>query len=331
MNTPKTHSFRIANMDCASEESEIRHALNDVAGIQRLQFNLVEKQLDISADDLALEKAIKAIRGAGFKPKEVLSSENNEDMDAAIPAGFWAGWGKLIAALLLAFVAEGLDFAWPGVLPAKITGMALAVTAIALSGFSIYGKGLHALRQGRLNISALMSVAVTGAFIIGQWPEAAMVMALYSVAEAIEARAVDRARGAIKSLMAMVPEDADVQQPDGSWRRVLSKDVALGTVVSASRRAIPTGWHREAGTWRGGSIARNGESIPVDKTIGDAIFAGTINQVGELEVQVTAPASDGTLARIIHAVEEAQSSRAPTQRFVDQFASYYTPACSSWH
>ena len=80
-------------------------------------------------------------------------------MDAAIPAGFWAGWGKLIAALLLAFVAEGLDFAWPGVLPAKITGMALAVTAIALSGFSIYGKGLHALRQGRLNISALMSVA----------------------------------------------------------------------------------------------------------------------------------------------------------------------------
>ena len=231
MNTPKTHSFRIANMDCASEESEIRHALNDVAGIQRLQFNLVEKQLDISADDLALEKAIKAIRGAGFKPKEVLSSENNEDMDAAIPAGFWAGWGKLIAALLLAFVAEGLDFAWPGVLPAKITGMALAVTAIALSGFSIYGKGLHALRQGRLNISALMSVAVTGAFIIGQWPEAAMVMALYSVAEAIEARAVDRARGAIKSLMAMVPEDADVQQPDGSWRRVLSKDVALGTVV----------------------------------------------------------------------------------------------------
>ena len=123
-----------------------------------------------------------------------------------------------------------------------------------------------------------------------------MVMALYSVAEAIEARAVDRARGAIKSLMAMVPEDADVQQPDGSWRRVLSKDVALGTVVSASRRAIPTGWHREAGTWRGGSIARNGESIPVDKTIGDAIFAGTINQVGELEVQVTAPASDGTLA-----------------------------------
>lgn len=87
------------------------------------------------------------------------------------------------------------------------------------------------MRQGRLNISALMSVAVTGAFIIGQWPEAAMVMALYSVAEAIEACAVDRARGAIKSLMAMVPEDADVQQPDGSWRRVLSKDVALGTVV----------------------------------------------------------------------------------------------------
>ncbi len=89
--------------------------------------------------------------------------------------------------------------------------MALAGVAIALAGFSVYGKGLSALRQGRLNINALMTVAVTGAFLIGQWPEAAMVMALYAIAEAIEARAVDRARSAIKSLLALAPEQAEVR------------------------------------------------------------------------------------------------------------------------
>ena len=98
--------------------------------------------------------------------------------------------------------------------------MALAAAAIALSGFSVYGKGLAALRQGRLNINALMTVAVTGAFLIGQWPEAAMVMALYAIAEAIEARAVDRARGAIKSLLALAPEQAEVRQDDGNWVRM---------------------------------------------------------------------------------------------------------------
>jgi Cd2+/Zn2+-exporting ATPase len=93
----------------------------------------------------------------------------------------------------------------------------VAAIAIWLAGFDVYKKGLTALRHGRLNINALMTVAVTGAFAIGQWPEAAMVMALYAIAEAIEARAVDRARNAIKGLLAMAPEEASVRQADGSW------------------------------------------------------------------------------------------------------------------
>ena len=95
--------------------------------------------------------------------------------------------------------------------------MALAVVAIWLAGISTYSKGLAALRHGHLNINALMTVAVTGAFLIGQWPEAAMVMALYAIAELIEARAVDRARNAIKSLLDLTPDTAEVRQPDGTW------------------------------------------------------------------------------------------------------------------
>jgi Cd2+/Zn2+-exporting ATPase len=186
---------------------------------------------------------------------------------------------------------------------------------------------MAALRQGRLNINALMSVAVTGAFLIGQWPEAAMVMALYAIAEAIEARAVDRARGAIKSLLALSPEQAEVRQENGGWLRIGVKSVALNSVVRiAPGERVPLDGTVLAGQSAVDQSPVTGESLPVDKGPGDEVFAGTINQASALEIRVTSAASDSTLSRIIKAVEEAQATRAPTQRFVDQFAAIYTPA-----
>jgi Zn2+/Cd2+-exporting ATPase len=154
-----------------------------------------------------------------------------------------------------------------------------------------------------------------------------MVMALYAVAEAIEARAVERARQAITSLMALAPDEAEIRQSDGRWQRVPASAVAIGDVV----RVRPGERLPLDGTVLSGESAINqapitGESLPVDKGPGDGVFAGTINQGGALEIQVTAPASLSTLARIIQAVEEAQASRAPIQRFVDRFAARYTPA-----
>ena len=321
------HRFRIANMDCASEESEIRRALDGVAGIRGLQFNLGDRELTIAAEDHALRLALDAIRKAGFKPEPLGVEDKSDGATAAAPTGFWASWGKLIAALGLAVAAEGLAFAFPDSWPAKALGMALAAVAIALAGFSVYGKGLSALRQGRLNINALMTVAVTGAFLIGQWPEAAMVMALYAIAEAIEARAVDRARNAIKSLLALAPEQAEVRQGDGSWTRVGVKAVVVdATVRIRPGERVPLDGVVTLGQSAIDQSPVTGESLPIDKAPGDEVYAGTINQSAALEFRVTAPASDSTLARIIHAVEQAQSSRAPTQRFVDRFAAIYTPA-----
>lgn len=193
--------------------------------------------------------------------------------------------------------------------------------------FGTYRKGLAALRAGRLNINALMTVAVTGAFLIGQWPEAAMVMALYAIAEAIEARAVDRARNAIRSLLALAPEEADVRQADGSWARTAAKAIAVGSIVRVrpGERFALDGVV-SYGTGAVDQAAVTGESIPVDKAPGDEVFAGTINAASELQIRTTAPAGDTLLARIIQAVEQAQGSRAPTQRFVDRFAAIYTPA-----
>ena len=322
------NTFRIASMDCAVEESEIRRVAEPIDGVRGLHFRLAQRHLRIDGTDAAVEAALAAIRKAGFTPVPVpvadatgvAEAHGHDPADGPGPV-------RLAAALGLAIVAEGLSYLAPDTLAWQGVGMAVAAVAIALAGMATYAKGMVALRHGKLNINALMSVAVTGAFVIGQWPEAAMVMALYAIAELIEARAVERARNAIKGLVDLAPDQADVRQPDGGWRRTRAADIpldAIARVRPGERVAL------DGRVTRGhGSIDQSpvtGESIPVDKAPGDPVFAGTINQDGELEFRVTAGASDSTLARIIHAVEEAQGTRAPTQRFVDRFAAIYTPA-----
>ncbi|MCA0244198.1 MAG: heavy metal translocating P-type ATPase [Proteobacteria bacterium] len=238
-----------------------------------------------------------------------------------------AAWWRLAAALAVAVGAELLHLLAPSTLPWQAAGMAAAAVAIALSGLGVLRQGLAALARGQLNIDALMGVAVTGAFVIGQWPEAAMVMALYALAEAIEARSVERARHAIAGLLALSSPRAEVLQPDGRWALQDAKAVAVGAVVRVKPgERLPLDGRVRAGRGAVDQSPVTGESLPVDKGPGDEVFAGSINQGGALEFTVTRAATDTVLARIIHAVEQAQAQRAPTQRFVDRFAAVYTPA-----
>ena len=325
--------FRVPAMDCASEESEIRRAVEGIPGILGLRFQLGERSLRIDGDPQAALEAAEAIRRSGFEVQvwpEVPASgdasgapDQAHDHDAATGSGL----PRLLAALALATAAEALSFLAPDGTWSKWVGLAVAAAAIGLAGCGTFRKGLSALRHGRLNINALMSVAVAGAFVIGQWPEAAMVMALSAIAELIEARSVDRARNAISGLLALSPDTADLRQPDGTW-----KSAPVGSVpVGAAVRVKPGERVAMDAIVTDGSTAVDqapvtGESLPVDKGPGDPVFAGTINQTGTIECRVTAAASQSTLARIIYAVEQAQGSRAPTQRFVDRFAAVYTPA-----
>ncbi|MBP7913986.1 MAG: heavy metal translocating P-type ATPase [Vitreoscilla sp.] len=320
-------------MDCASEESEIRRAVEHIAGIRAMSFQLGQRTMAIDAPLASVEQAVAAIRKAGFDPQPLAEKGAGSTSDAGAGseddhhgAGSEGAW-RLGGALLLAIGAEVLGFAAPDTQVWKGAGLALAAAAIWLAGFDVYKKGLTALRHGRLNINALMTVAVTGAFAIGQWPEAAMVMALYAIAEAIEARAVDRARNAIKGLLAMAPEEASVRQADGSWATLPVSSVALGAIVRVRPgERVPMDGVLSAGSSSINQAPVTGESIPVDKAVGDPVFAGTINETGTFEFEVNALASNSTLARIIHAVEQAQGTRAPTQGFVDRFAAIYTPA-----
>ena len=320
-------------MDCASEESEIRRALDGITGIHTLSFRLAERSVRIDAAADIAEAAVAAIRRAGFEiqawPETDAAASPATGTGADDDHGHAPGTGlvRLLIGLALATGAELLSLLAPETLPIKVLGLAVAGAAIGFAGFDVFKKGLTALSHGRLNITALMTVAVAGAFVIGQWPEAAMVMALYAIAELIEARAVDRARNAITGLLAMAPQEASVRQADASWLSVAVASVPLDAVV----RVRPGERVPMDGVVVEGSSAINqapvtGESIPVDKGVGDPVFAGTINETATLTLRVTAAASNSTLARIIHAVEQAQGSRAPTQRFVDRFAAIYTPA-----
>ena len=355
MSTPRTFdsvTWRIPNMDCAAEESEIRHALRDVAGVQRLAFRLGARELAVDALPGALPGIEAALKGAGFAPTGTVGAAPAPSVAAsscgaccgsgcgsaaavaapvdAKPSPWQAltlapGLSRTVAALVLALGAELLSAFGPE--SVQWLGMVLAVAAVALAGLSTYIKGFNALRRGRLNISALMTGAVTGAFLIGEWPEAAMVMALYALAEWLEARAVDRARGAIGGLLEMAPDTVEQRDAHGHWHAAKAADVPLGAVI----RVKPGTRLALDGVVTAGRSAIDqapvtGESLPVDKAEGDAVYAGTLNQTGVLEVRVTAGARDTQLARIIHAVEQAQSERAPTQAFIDRFAAVYTPA-----
>ncbi|WP_027016052.1 heavy metal translocating P-type ATPase [Comamonas composti] len=243
--------------------------------------------------------------------------------------GVLPGWPRITAALMAAVLAEAADWisgAKGGLPTLQYAGMAMALLAIGLSGLGVYRSGIKDVLKLRLGIHALMAVAVTGAFIIGQWPEAAMVMALYAAAERIEDQALDRARQAIRSLLQLAPETADLLASDGSVQRVPADQVGLDAVVRVAPGArVPLDGVIIQGSSSVNQAPITGESALASKGPGDDLYAGSINQDGELQVRVTAPANDSLIARIVHAVEQAQASKAPTQRFVDQFASVYTP------
>lgn len=330
--------FRIPTMDCAAEEGEIRHALARLPGLRSLRFQLGARTLAIDAPAESIAQALEAIRKAGFKPtpmSESVGTDDEHEHCGPDPHGHSHGGGfalpeglpRYALALILALGAESVAFFAPHDLILAGLGMALSAAAIALAGFSTYVKGWAALRHWRLNINALMTVAVSGAFLIGQWPEAAMVMALYAIAELIEARSVDRARNAIQGLLDMSPEKAELRQADGTWTEHLVKTVTIGAMVRVKPGArVPLDGVITTGSTSVDQSPVTGESIPVDKEVGDPVFAGTINITGLVEIQVSSAASGTLLARIIHAVEQAQGSRAPTQQFVDRFAALYTPA-----
>lgn len=313
--------YRIDKMDCPTEERLIRNRLEPMPGIARLDFNLLDRELTVHhrLDD---PKAIViALTALDMGPNLI---EAGATPNAISPALTTRLKGLLAVSGLAAIAAEVI--AWTTGQEGSLPVMSLAALSILTAGLPTLKKGWIAVKNFTLNIYFLMSLAVLGAMVIGKWPEAAMVVFLFAIAEAIEALSLERARNAIKSLTALAPETAEVMTEAG-WKEHPVENVVLGSrirVRTGSR--VPLDARVESGRAALDQAPITGESLPVDKAEGDPLYAGGIVTDGVVEATVTAVAGESTLARIAAAIQDAQSQRAPTQRFVDQFARYYTPA-----
>ena len=324
----KQSIFVIANMDCPTEEALIRKRLGAVPGIEELAFNLMERRLTVDhslADDGPILGALGEIgmRVGPAQPANCTSCEAGR-MDEAptVPTRT-----RLLMAVSGAAALAAEALAWSGADETSLPVIALALLSIATGGLGTLRKGWIALKTFTLNINFLMSVAVIGAVAIGEWPEAAVVIFLFALAELIETLSLERARNAIRGLMAMAPETATVRLENGEWVERPAAQIQVGQTLRVKPgERIPLDGVVTAGASAVNQAPITGESMPVEKTPGDAVFAGTVNERGAFEFRVTANKGSTTLDRIIHAVEEAQGQRAPTQRFVDRFARYYTPA-----
>lgn len=300
-------------MDCASCAAAIERAVGGLEGVQGVQVDVMSGTVRVAREaaygdgDLA-----GAIRAAGYSVRERSTGSERRPR------------GPLVAAALSGvLLAAGLALGWAG---SSVTPVPFLALSTLVGARYVAPRGWKALRARSLDINFLMTLAAVGAGIIGEWGEAAAAMFLFAVAQLLEGFAMGRARRAIAALMKLAPREATVRR-DGHDQVVAVETVRVGEqIVIRPGERLPLDGVVVQGHSALDQSPITGESMPVDKEPGSEVFAGSINGHGGLEVRVTSHAEDTTLARIMHAVEEAQATRAPSQSFVDRFAKVYTPA-----
>lgn len=331
MNKTTRSTLYVDQLDCSAEEQLIGKRLASMPEVKGFEFDIVNRRVLVTHDEGSIETVASAIRSLGMTVRDKPNGGATAGCDGGacetdhkpVPS---ASRERLLlgASGLLAFGSEIAS--WVIESERSWLTIVMALGAILLGGLPTLRKGWVALRTLTLNINLLMTIAVIGAFAIGEYPEAAMVVFLFAVAELIERYSLDRARNAVRALMEMAPETATAKQPDGTWKSTGVSNVAAGSIIRVSPgERIALDGVVVAGRSAVDQSPITGESIPVEKNVDDKLFAGTINGDGVLEVRTTGGKDDTTIARIIRTVQDAQGQRAPTQRFVDGFARVYTP------
>ena len=318
-------TLTITGMDCANCAKTVENGVSQLDGVTACRVNFATEQLHVTGQ-VADTEVVTRVRALGY---DVRTPDSTTDETPA--TNFFAFlWQRPTTRLAL---AAGL-LILPAAILTEILGIhhwlldGAALVALALAGWPIAQSGWRNARINRsLNINALMTIAALGALVIGAFVEAGMVMVLFAIGEALEGYTAGRARNAIRSLMQLAPSRALRLQPDGTTATVDVGALAVGDrIVIKPGARMPMDGVVLAGITAVNQAPITGESVPVDKTPGDPIYAGSINGTGALEVEVTKLAADNTISRIVRLVQEAQASQAPSQRMVDRFAAVYTPA-----
>jgi len=316
-------------MDCAEEVSLLKRELVPLLGDEdRLGFDLLNGKLtvDTSSPDVTHADVLAAIERTGLK-----SETWHDDVSANDNQSFWQQHQRSIfttvsglfglTGLILQLTAAGQSESVP------IGSIALYSIGIVAGLVMVLPKAWRSLVSLRPDMNLLMSVAVIGAVLIGEWFEGSTVAFLFSFSLLLESWSVGRARRAIASLMDLSPPTAHLRHESGDVKDIAPADVRVGsTVVVRPGEKIPLDGRVTSGISGVNQAPITGESVPVEKEPGDEVFAGTINGDGLLEVETTKAANDTTLARIIKMVGDAGSKRAPSEKWVEKFAAIYTPA-----
>jgi Cd2+/Zn2+-exporting ATPase len=337
-----TETFTAPEMDCPSCAGKVENAVDAVDGVTAYRGQPTTGKVTVTFDRLRVsaDEIERAIEDAGYEVTE--STADGGESGVAEAESVWRStraiktWisGAFTAlGLLLEFVLDGLNaelLAAGGV--ALSIADVLFLVAVLAGGQEIVRGGYYSLRNRNLDIDLLMSLAILGAVSVSLgfgeslYMEAATLAFLFSVAELLERYSMDKARSSLQELMDLSPDEATVRR-DGEEVTIPVEDVEVGDVVVVKPgEKIPLDGEVLEGESAVDQAPITGESVPVDRTPGDEVYAGTVNEQGYLEVQVTSEAGDNTLSRIIEMVEDAQSNKTEREQFVERFAGYYTPA-----
>ncbi|MCL4424860.1 MAG: heavy metal translocating P-type ATPase [Firmicutes bacterium] len=317
--TTRTTQFRVLGMDCADCATKLEKRLSVLPGVSKAAVNFGAGKLTVE-HSAPISAIVKAVDEAGFYAEpEVVEKKTVEE------APFWRRNFRTVLTAVSA-LSVGVGFLLEWFKAPEAYAIAAYLVAMISGGFFVARAGIYGLKARTLDTNFLMTVAAVGAAAIGQWSEGAVVVMLFSLGNTLQAYTMDKTRQSIRALMELAPKEALVRR-DGIEMRLPVEEILVGDVIVVR----PGEKIAMDGVVRAGASAVNqapitGESLPVEKTVGDEVFAGTINEQGSLEVSVTRLAEDNTLSKIMNMVEEAQAQKAPSQQFVDVFAKYYTPA-----
>ncbi|MED4632835.1 heavy metal translocating P-type ATPase [Peribacillus frigoritolerans] len=308
-------TYNVEGMDCGSCAKSIENHLNTLPSVRNVSVNFSTGKMKIEHDN-SVEDIVSEVAKIGYKSS--LVSRNSKPTQTSTHKD-----GKGLITLSGILIALGFIGSYNDVLP--LMSNILYAIAILLSGYKPVKSAYYALKSRSLDMNVLMSAAAIGAALIGEWLEGATVVWLFAVGIALQNRSIEKTRNSIRNLMDLAPPEAWVLTGSELVRKPV-EEISIGQVIVVKPGdKIPLDGEIIQGISSINQAPITGESIPVDKEIGDTVYAGTINESGSLEIKVTKLVADTTISKIIHLVEEAQEQKAPTQAFVDKFATIYTP------
>ncbi|MGK9185456.1 cadmium-translocating P-type ATPase [Priestia filamentosa] len=308
-------TYLVEGMDCGACAKTIENHMKNVPSVKDVSVNFSTGKMQIEhANDS--EEIVKEVSKAGYTA--TLLTNNRKAVETNHSKG---KNGSLIFSGIL--IALGFTGSYTGISP-FITNVLYAI-AIIISGYKPAKSAYYAVKSRSLDMNVLMTVAALGAAVIGEWLEGATVVWLFALGVALQNRSIEQTRRSIRNLMDLAPPEAWVKQGEQLVKKAV-EEVGVGTIIVVKPGdRIPLDGEVIKGESSVNQAPITGESIPVDKEMGDSVYAGTINESGTLDIKVTKLVEDTTISKIIHLVEEAQEKKAPTQAFVDKFATIYTP------